>query len=220
MPIFFNNIKNRYGKLQAYYNTNTGFMNQTRSINWDTGDLYKKFPGTTVDTVMVLIRKTNITADLLSSFPIDTVFYGVNLNNNGLITISLSTGITGYHYIEIKHRNSIETWSDSVDFSTDTVKYDFYNYISQFALDNGMLQDGTHAWIWGGDVNQNGNLESADATMIYVAANSDDPTVNNGYVICDIDGNGNIDSQDYGLAYNNANLGANVINPFSYLNKK
>ena len=220
MPIFFNNIKNRYGKLQAYYNTNTGFMNQTRSINWDTGDLYKKFPGTTVDTVMVLIRKTNITADLLSSFPIDTVFYGVNLNNNGLITISLSTGITGYHYIEIKHRNSIETWSDSVDFSTDTVKYDFYNYISQFALDNGMLQDGTHAWIWGGDVNQNGNLESEDATIIYVAANSDDPTVNNGYVICDIDGNGNLDSQDYGLAYNNANLGANVINPFSYLNKK
>ncbi|MEI6823107.1 MAG: hypothetical protein WCL51_14345, partial [Bacteroidota bacterium] len=120
----------------------------------------------------------------------------------------------------IKHRNSIETWSDSVDFSTDTVKYDFYNYVSQFAYDNGMLQDGTHAWIWGGDVNQNGNLESEDATIIYVAANSDDPTVNNGYVICDIDGNGNLDSQDYGLAYNNANIGANIINPFSYLKKK
>ena len=48
----------------------------------------------------------------------------------------------------------------------------------------------------------------------------DDATVNNGYVICDIDGNGNLDSQDYGLSYNNANLGANVINPFSYLKKK
>ena len=206
--------------LQEYYNTNTGLMNQTLGINWDTGDLFKNFTGTTVDTVMVLIRKTNITADVVSSFPIDTVFYGVNLNNNGLITISLSAGITGYHFIEIKHRNSIETWSDSVDFSTDTIKYDFYNYVSQFALDNGMLQDGTHAWIWGGDVNQNGNLESEDATIIYVAANSEDPTVNNGYVICDIDGNGNLDSQDYGLAYNNANIGANIINPFSYLKKK
>ena len=206
--------------LQEYYNTSTGLMNQTLGINWDSGDLFKNFSGTTVDTLMVLIRKTNITADVVSSFSIDTVFYGVNLNNNGLITISLSAGITGYHYIEIKHRNSIETWSDSVDFSTDTVKYDFYNYISQFAFDNGMLQDGTHAWIWGGDVNQNGNLESEDATIIYVAANSDDPAVNNGYVICDIDGNGNLDSQDYGLAYNNANLGANIINPFSYLKKK
>ena len=206
--------------LQEYYNTSTGLMNQTLGINWDTGDLFKNFSGTTVDTVMVLIRKTNITADVVSSFPIDTIFYGVSLNNNGLITISLSAGITGYHYIEIKHRNSIETWSDSVNFSTDTVKYDFYNYVSQFAMDNGMLQDGIHAWIWGGDVNQNGNLESEDATIIYVAANSDDPTVNNGYVICDIDGNGNLDSQDYGLAYNNANIGANIINPFSYLKKK
>ncbi|MEI6821286.1 MAG: hypothetical protein WCL51_05090, partial [Bacteroidota bacterium] len=82
--------------LQEYFNTTTGLMNQTLGINWDTGDLFKNFSGTTVDTVMVLIRKTNINADVVSSFPIDTVFYGVNLNNNGLITISLSAGITGY----------------------------------------------------------------------------------------------------------------------------
>ncbi|MEI6821055.1 MAG: LamG-like jellyroll fold domain-containing protein, partial [Bacteroidota bacterium] len=86
---------------QEYFNSSTGLMNQTLGINWDTGDLFKNFSGTTVDTVMVLIRKTNINADVVSSFPIDTVFYGVNLNNNGLITISLSAGITGYHYIEI-----------------------------------------------------------------------------------------------------------------------
>ena len=218
-PIVLNKTLMVTAMFQEYFNSSTGLMNQTLGINWDTGDLFKNFSGTTVDTVMVLIRKTNVT-DIDEPCTLDTAFYGVNLNNNGLITISLSAAITGYHYIEIKHRNSIETWSDSVDFSTDTVKYDFYNYISQFALDNGMLQDGTHAWIWGGDVNQNGNLESEDATIIYVAANSDDPTVNNGYVICDIDGNGNLDSQDYGLSYNNANLGANVINPFSYLKKK
>ena len=81
--------------------------------------------------------------------------------------------------------------------------------------------DGSNlAYIWGGDVNQNGNLESEDATAIYVAAVSDDETVNNGYVINDIDGNGNIDSQDYGIAYSNSIVGANVINPFSYQKKK
>jgi len=48
--------------------------------------------------------------------------------------------------------------------------------------------------FWGGDVNQNGNLESVDATVIYVAANSSDETVNNVYIIYVIDGNGNIDS--------------------------
>ena len=219
LPPTSNKTLNIIAMFQEYYNTSTGLMHQTKGINWDTGDLYNNFCSTIVDTVKVVIRKTNVT-DPNNPCTIDTVFYGVNLNNNGLITISLSAGITGYHYIEIKHRNSIETWSDSVNFSTDTIKYDFYNHISQFALDNGMLQDGTHAWIWGGDVNQNGNLESEDATSIYVAANSDDPTVNNGYVICDIDGNGNLDSQDYGLAYNNANLGANIITPFSYMKKK
>ena len=206
--------------LQEYYNTSTGLMHQTKGINWDTGDLYNNFGGTIVDTVKVVIRKTNVN-DPVNPCSIDTVLFCQSINVNGTITpIKLPGSITGYHYIVIKHRNSIETWSDSVDFSTNTVKYDFYDYISQFALDNGMLQDGTHAWIWGGDVNQNGNLESEDATIIYVAANSDDPAVNNGYVICDIDGNGNLDSQDYGLAYNNANIGANIINPFSYLKKK
>ena len=206
--------------LQEYYNTSTGLMHQTKGINWDTGDLYNNFGSTIVDTVKVVIRKTNVN-DPVNPCSIDTVLFGQSINVNGTITpIKLPGSITGYHYIVIKHRNSIETWSDSVDFSTDTVKYDFYDYISQFAMDNGMLQDGTHAWIWGGDVNQNGNLESEDATIIYVAANSEDPTVNNGYVICDIDGNGNLDSQDYGLAYNNANIGANIITPFSYLNKK
>ena len=205
---------------QEYYNNSTGLMNPTKGINWDTGDLYNNFGDTIVDTLRVLIRKTNVN-DQVNPCTIDTVLFGQSININGLITpIVIPSSLAGYHYIEIKHRNSIETWSDSVDFSTDTVRYDFYNYISQFALDGGMYLNNNHAFIWGGDVNQNGNLESADATNIYVAANSDDPTVNNGYVICDIDGNGNLDSQDYGLAYNNANLGANIINPFSYLKKK
>ena len=205
---------------QAFYNTGTGLMNQTRGIDWETGDLFHNFRDNIVDTLAIQLRKTN-SNDPVNPCTIDTVLFGQSINVNGTITsIKLPVSITGYHYIVIKHRNSIETWSDSVDFSTDTVKYDFYNYISQFALDGGMFINNNHAFIWGGDVNQNGNLESEDATSIYVAANSDDPTVNNGYVICDIDGNGNIDSQDYGLAYNNANLGANIITPFSYLNKK
>ena len=206
--------------LQEYYNTQTGLMNLTKGIDWNTGDLYNNFGDTIVDTLSIQIRKTNVN-DISNPCSIVAVFHSQNLYMNGKISsITIPSTIKGYHYIEIKHRNSIETWSDSVDFSTDTVRYDFYNYISQFALDGGMYLNNNHAFIWGGDVNQNGNLESADATNIYVAANSDDPTVNNGYVICDIDGNGNLDSQDYGLAYNNANLGANIINPFSYLKKK
>jgi len=202
---------------QEYYNTSTGIMNQTQGINWDTGDLYNNFDGSVVDTLTVLIRKTNVT-DPVSPCSIDTAFYGQSLNVDGTISpITFIDNTPGGLYIVIKHRNSIETWSDIVDFSTDTITYNFFTHISQFALDGGMYIDNNNlAYIWGGDVNQNGNLESEDATEIYVSAISEDETVNNGYVINDVDGNGNIDSQDYGLAYSNALIGANVINPFSY----
>ncbi|MEI6823209.1 MAG: T9SS type A sorting domain-containing protein [Bacteroidota bacterium] len=206
--------------LQEYYNTSTDLMNQTLGINWDTGDLFHNFGSTIVDTVTVFIRSTRY-----PNYVIEATYNGVNLNTNGSIqTIYLNSNwnacpygeITGYHHIVIKHRNSIETWSDSVDFSVQQINYNFFTHTPvEFA--GGMYEDGNGNFeIWGGDVNQNGNLESEDCTLIYVAANSDDETVNNGYVICDIDGNGNIDTQDYGLAYNNANLGANTINFLVY----
>jgi len=204
--------------LQEYFN-GTG-MNQTQGINWNTGILFNNFGDSIVDTLTVLIRETNVN-DIINPCSIDTIFYGLNLYVNGnILPVSIPTGFTGYHYIEIIHRNSVDTWSDSVDFSVDTINYNFYTHISKFAMDGGMYIDGSNlAYIWGGDVNQNGNLESEDATQIYVAAISDDETVNNGYVINDVDGNGNIDSQDYGLAYSNSITGANVINPFSYQKK-
>ena len=207
--------------LQEYYNSGTGVMNQTQGIDWDTGNLFNNFGGTVVDTLSIIIRQTNIT-NLANPCIIDTTFYGRNLNVDGTITpLLLPANITGYHYIVIQQRNSIETWSDSVDFAPNSINYNFNTHISQFAIDGGMYIDASnHAYIWGGDVNQNGSLESEDATEIYVAAISDDETVNNGYVINDIDGNGNIDSQDYGLVYSNALIGANLINPFSYQKKK
>ena len=208
--------------LQEYCNYGTGLMNQTHGIDWNTGNIFNNFGGTIVDTLTILIRETNVT-DPNNPCTIDYEFNAENLNIDGTITpaMHIPAEMTGYRYIVIKHRNSIETWSDSVNFSTDTIKYNFHTHISQFALDGGMYIDGSNlAYIWGGDVNQNGNIESEDATTIYLAALSSDETINNGYVICDIDGNGNVDSLDYGLVYSNELLGANTINPFSYQKKK
>ena len=219
------NVNNKHlylsAMMQEYYNSGTGLMNPTQGIDWNSGNLYNNFGDTIVDTLTIIIRETNVN-DPFYPCKIDTAFYGQSLNVNGAIApISIPTTIAGYHYIVVKHRNSIETWSDSVDFTSNTINYNFHTHISQFATDGGMYIDENNlAYIWGGDVNQNGNLESEDATSIYVAAISDDETVNNGYVINDVDGNGNIDSQDYGLAYTNSLVGANIINPFSYQKKK
>jgi len=206
--------------LQEYYNYGTGLMNQTQGMNWNTGDLFDNFGSIIVDTVTVFIRSTKY-----PNYVIEATYNGVNLNTNGSIpTIYLNSNwnacpygeITGYHYIVIKHRNSIETWSDSVDFTVQQINYNFFTHTPvQFA--DGIFEDATGNFeIWGGDVNQNGNLESEDCTQIYLAAISDDETVNNGYVINDIDGNGNVDSEDYGLAFENEMAGANTINPLIY----
>jgi len=206
---------------QEYFSSGTGLMNQTQGIDWNTGNVFNNFRDNIVDTLAIQLRKTNVN-DPDNPCAIDSIFYGLNITTDGTITpITIPAIITGYHYIIVKHRNSIETWSDSIDVSNDTISYNFNTHLSQFAINGGMyINDNNLAYIWGGDVNQNGNLESEDATNIYVAAISDDETVNNGYVINDIDGNGNIDSQDYGLAYSNSLIGANVINPFSYKKKK
>jgi len=203
--------------LQEYYNTGTGLMNQTQGIDWNTGDLFNNFPGTVVDTLTVLIRNTRP-----PNYIIEATYNGLNINTNGSIQpIYLNSNwnacpfgeITGYHHIVIKHRNSIETWSDSVDFSVQQINYNFFTHTPvEFA--GGMYEDPSGNYeIWGGDVDQNGNLESIDLNDIYQAEISNNDSVNNGYVLNDVDGNGDVDSQDLGLAYNNEITGANTINP-------
>ena len=74
-----------------------------------------------VDTITILVRNTTP-----PNYVVEAEYTGLNLYPNGSISpIALtnnwnrcpSEAISGYHYIVVKHRNSIETWSDSVDFS-------------------------------------------------------------------------------------------------------
>jgi len=172
--------------LEGLFNPATGQMNKAQDENGD------EFPGTVADRIRFSLA--------LPVAPFST-FYSVDnidLNQDG--TCSLSVPCTGYYYLVIKHRNSIETWSSSpVYLLSDPVVYDFASEASRAYGDN--LYEVSGKWlIYGADVNQDGLIDSSD--MLLVESESNDFAA--GYLPADVNGDGIIDSSDMLLIEKNA----------------
>lgn len=108
--------------------------------------------------------------------------------------------LPGNYYIQVKHRNSIETWSaNPVAISADSTYYDFTSAASQSYGNNMVLKLGKWC-IFSGDVNQNGVVDIADAAII------DNDTYNfvTGYVNSDLNGDGVVDASDMTISDNNS----------------
>ncbi|MEZ4690419.1 MAG: hypothetical protein R3A12_09650 [Ignavibacteria bacterium] len=108
---------------------------------------------------------------------------------------------TGQYYLQVKHRNSLETWSK------DRIKYiagSMFNYDFTFSADqaygNNEILKGTKYCIYSGDVNQNGFIDLADVLDIY----NNSTSFINGYVVTDVNGDRITDLADILIAYNNA----------------
>ncbi len=130
----------------------------------------------------------------------------VILNNDGSASITYSTGATGYYYIAVRHRNTLETWSkDSVDFTSGSAIYDFSTALTQ-AFDDGFnppMQNmsGVYA-LYSGDVNQDFTIDGSDLTDI----DNDNNLFAFGYNVTDCTGDGATDSNDIIIVDNNKNL--------------
>ncbi|MEO8210958.1 MAG: hypothetical protein ABI840_10380 [bacterium] len=110
----------------------------------------------------------------------------------------------GNYYIQIKHRNSLETWNASAInyIQGEKINYDFTLSAAQ-AFGNNMLQvnnSPVRFAIYSGDVNQDGIVDFSDASLI------DNDTYNfaSGYLNTDLTGDNFVDLFDYALADNNA----------------
>ena len=126
-----------------------GFMHKAQD---EFGD---HFPGNTADQVTVeLHNATNYSTIEYTSGP-------VNLSTTGNSTITgIPAILNGSYYITIRHRNSIETTTAfPVSFTASTISYDFSTAASQAYGDN-MKQMGSVYAIWGGDVNQDGIIDT------------------------------------------------------------
>lgn len=105
---------------------------------------------------------------------------------------------TGY-YLQVRHRNSIETWSSSpVYFNNDSLYFDFTDSQSK-AFGNNMIPVGGVWCFYSGDVNQDGVIDVSDITYI----DNDAFNFVIGYVITDLTGDNLVDALDLIIADNN-----------------
>lgn len=115
-------------------------------------------------------------------------------------------------FIELKHRNSIETWSSAgYIFSTDTLYYNFTLAASQAFESNQIQVDSSpdKFAVYSGDINQDGFVDLTDVTNAFNSANS----FATGYVNTDVTGNNITDLTDVIITFNNSGNFVKVIRP-------
>ncbi|MDQ3021858.1 MAG: SBBP repeat-containing protein [Bacteroidota bacterium] len=149
------------------------------------------------DTARVYLRNT------VSPFAIvDSSKSKLDSSGNGRFYFSNVTNAVNY-YIVMKHRNSIETWSNfGYSFSSGVLTYNFSNSANkaygnnQTQIDNSPVRYG----IYSGDVNQDGAVDLTDGSLI----DNDSYNFVNGYVVTDLNGDNTIDLSDAAIADDNA----------------
>ncbi len=117
-------------------------------------------------------------------------------------------------YVQIKHRNALETWSSGT--ITITAYENFYNFLIQSnTLGNNTKQIdslnyfGKIYGFYSGDVNQDGYIDLTDVLTIYNGANN----FLSGYVVTDLNGDSIVDLTDLLIAYNNSVNFVSVVRP-------
>ncbi len=132
------------------------------------------------------------------------------LDSNGTGNFSFPNASSSVpYYIVINHRNSVETWSATVNsFTTGNLSYDFTISSSQ-AYGNNQILKGAKYCIYSGDVNKDGVIDAGDLALV------DNAVIISlsGYVNTDTDGNNFTDAGDLSIADNNTSLGVSVIKP-------
>lgn len=164
---------------------------------------------TTPDTMRVLIRSSDSPYEVFEESK-------AVLNDSGKADFIFNNVPTGQPvFIQLKHRNSVETWSrkpsssvfnilNSIHFNpfTSYLRYDFSSSQSAAFGNNLVLIDTSpnKYGIYSGDVNQDGSIDLTDNTLI------DNDYINfvSGYVKTDLNGDNFVDLVDATIADNNA----------------
>lgn len=172
----------------------------------------------TRDTVRVTVR---------SNIPPYAAFETVaaKLNDSGKADFTFSSVPDGVPvYLQIKHRNSVETWSkkpNSITFNTlfsthfqaftSFLKFDFSSSPGTAFGGNQILVDTSpnKFAIYSGDINQDGIVDASDVSDV----NNDAFNGVSGYVQTDVTGDDFVDAEDVSITNNNSFRGINVITP-------
>jgi len=183
--------------LQGLFNAGLLQMNKAQNEN---GDIY---PETVADLIQVQFASPS------APYSVQYSANDVDLEQNG--TCSVNIPLTGSFYIVIKHRNSIETWSSAPISINPFPAVNIYDFSTgQTQAYGGNLKEINGTWvIYGGDVNQDGLIDSGD--MIPVDNLSSEFMT--GYLPEDVNGDGLIDLDDMIIVDNNASLFVGIMSP-------
>jgi len=123
----------------------------------------------------------------------------VNLGTNGSASITIPAIYGNSYYLTVKHRNSLETTSAApVSFAGSVIDYAFDAPGTAFGGNLLQMIDGQYV-IYGGDVNQDGFVDSGDSTPI----DNDQFSFVSGYMVTDVNGDGFVDTGDLTYVDNN-----------------
>ncbi|MBK6966695.1 MAG: hypothetical protein IPH20_23065 [Bacteroidales bacterium] len=154
----------------------------------------------------------HITVELHSVADYNSIVYTIDdvaLGINGQATVNIPYFYFGSYYITVKHRNSLETVSSvPVSMSSGSVSYSFDAPSKVYG--GNLLQMITGEYVvFGGDVNQDGIVDTADMTPV----DNDAAGFISGYNSNDVNGDGIVDTADMTIVDNNAAGFAGSITP-------
>lgn len=175
--------------IEGFYDANTNVMSQT-------------------DTVRAYLRNSTSPYAAVDSArsAVDSATYGgtYNFDNAG----------SGTYYLQLIHRNALETWSKTGGEAYspgNTYSYDFTTASSQ-AYGNNMPQvdaSPVRFALYSGDVNRDGTVDLSDIVAVF----NDASIFNSGYIVTDINGDGFADLSDIVITFNNSSLFVSVVRP-------
>ena len=172
---------------------------QEAYLNTGSGELNKN------DTVRVYLRNNFAPYSIIDSGKaiLDSVSFTVQ--------ITFLNTYTGTYFLQLKHRNSLETWSKAGGESYTrgvAFNYDFTTTQTQ-AFGSNMIFKGAKYCIYSGDVDQDGTVDLADGTLI----DNDAFNFGSGYLQSDVNGDGLVDLSDAIYADNNAANFVSAVTP-------
>jgi hypothetical protein len=186
-----NKTFNLTARLEGLY---IGSGNMRKAQN-ESGD---EFPGTTADVITVELHNAASYANKI--FTVNNA----NLSTAGLSSIAIPGIFSSSYYVTVRHRNSLETVTAApVSFAGGTINYNFSGPAQAYGGNLQLMAGGFYA-IYGGDVNQDGAVDTADMTPV----DNDAANYVAGYLPTDVNGDGVIDTADMTIVDNN---GANYV---------
>ena len=160
------------------------------------------------DTVRVYLRSSS------SPYAVVDSAKGVLDSVSLAVSVTFANAVTGTYYVQVKHRNCLETWSKSGGEAYTRGLAFSYNFTTAAAQSFGsnMIQvdaSPVRYAVYSGEINKDGTIDATDVAGI----DNDAAAFVSGYVVADLNGDRFVDATDALIADNNAANFISIIRP-------